>query len=112
MSSLITYDEMKAALERAVAERGEGYVYEAPDPGLGCVYRDAEDKPSCIVGLAMSYLRPDLRLRERTALEVLEGIAEPRAIVLAHAVQVAQDAQYTWGAALAYGLEHVESLSP
>lgn len=104
---LITYDEMKAALERAVAERGEGFVYEAPDPRLGCVYYDADFKPSCIVGLAMSYLRPHRRLQEGPAAVSLSGLADDKARCLADFVQQFQDGGEPWGLALSQGLNEV-----
>lgn len=102
---LITFDEMKAALERAVAERGENYVYTRP--GQTCLYRHEGDVPGCLVGLAMSYLRPDVRLEEEEAFFALRGHAEENAISLANWAQSYQDGGLSWGRSLAKALEKV-----
>jgi hypothetical protein len=44
----ITYEEMDAALAKAVAERGEDYVYEGT-----CIYVSEQDEPQCGVGCAL-----------------------------------------------------------
>lgn len=86
---MITYAEMKAALERAVEERGADFVYPEEwretkirhDTEIHlCRYRLPDGRPGCIVGLAMSYLMPDVVLREfRGAAEALEIVKEPQA---------------------------------
>lgn len=98
--TLITYDEMKAALERAVAERGEGYVYPG-NGGGGCSYYKPDGSPDCLIGLAVSYIRPDVRLQWGTyAEEALFDIADSRAVRLAHIAQHQQDTRAPWGHAL------------
>ena len=62
---MTTYAEMKAALERAVEERGADFVYpEEWRETRMCRYRLPDGRPGCIVGLAMSYLMPDVVLQE------------------------------------------------
>lgn len=105
---LISYDEMKAALECAVAERGEGFVYpeewkrkELGDIGSSCQYRLEDGTPGCIVGMAMSYLRPDVVLPEFTGSErALDGLVDDLADHLAAEAQRHQDMGATWGEAL------------
>lgn len=45
----ITYEDMHAAFEKAIADRGADYVYE---PAV-CTYFDAHGAPSCGVGYAL-----------------------------------------------------------
>lgn len=106
MSKLINYEEMKAALERAVAERGAEYrdYYDNDQSEPYSVYRDYKDQPVCIVGLAMSYLRPDIRLEEEQAPVALSKYADTAAIGLASIVQEHQDDGATWGKALSLAL--------
>jgi len=76
-----------------------------------CAYRNYDDTPSCIVGTALSYIHPDVRLTEHLhcAVErgfsiedcILNDIATPEAAWYARAAQYAQDNGHTWGHALA-----------
>lgn len=105
---MITYAEMKAALVRAVSERGYDFVYPEEWKGEeeGCLYRLPDGSPACIIGLAMSYLKPDAVLKEgRPARFSLRNYCEPRAIDLAMQVQCRQDTRRSWGAALKEALE-------
>lgn len=104
---MITYAEMKAALVRAVSERGYDFVYPEEWKGEeeGCLYRLPDGSPACIIGLAMSYLKPDAVLEEgRPARFSLRNYCEPRAIDLAVQVQWRQDTRHSWGVALGQSL--------
>lgn len=99
---------MIEALRRAVEERGPDYVYERPfDPARQdtlCLYRDPiTDEPSCLIGLAISYIYPDLRLKEYTGVSGsftdIENI-EGGAMLIASYAQSVQDSGGTWGEAL------------
>jgi hypothetical protein len=106
---LITLSEMRAAIRRAVEERGADFVYpdewkmsERPSTHAQCQYRRGDGTPACIVGLAMSYLRPDVVLTEFvSAHDVLGGHATRNAIEFAANAQACQDDGATWGEALA-----------
>lgn len=62
----LTYDRAVELLDRAVAEKGEEYVYEIPySPGECAYFHD--ERPGCIVGHVLAYAgleRDDLRGRE------------------------------------------------
>ena len=46
-------------LQRAVAEKGEDYIYKKPGPvGSDCTYTTPDGAPSCIVGYVLGYLDP------------------------------------------------------
>ena len=51
--TIVTLNLAEELLERAVAEKGEGYEY--PDWASGCYY-ERDDAPSCIVGHVFNYL--------------------------------------------------------
>lgn len=103
-SGLITLEEMRGAIKRAVEERGEGFVYEKK---LGyetiCHYNHpVTGEPDCLIGLAWSYLRPTDRLEAvGPACEVLLGKATSNACTYAQEAQWVQDEEGTWGEALA-----------
>lgn len=107
-SGLITLEEMRGAIKRAVEERGEGFVYEQkpwPDypNDLGCHYNHpTTGEPDCLIGLAYSYLRPARRLPSQgSAGYVLQCKATPSACEYAQIAQTKQDIGETWGEALA-----------
>lgn len=108
MNKLITLEEMRGAVRRAVDERGRDFVYPwqwMRHPPLCdtpcCVYKNKDGTPSCIVGLAVSYLRPNVVLREfEAAHEVLPGLADDDATWYAQKAQGIQDQGGTWGEAL------------
>lgn len=121
MSIDITYDTALAALEAAVEEKGEGYVYtpETDDMGFSsCQYLHLDDKgdlnvPGCLVGHAMLTLgvpREELvlfntgndahdligGLKRRKVL----GVVDPKAADLFQVAQGKQDALNAWGTSL------------
>lgn len=70
MTKVIGYDEAVALLKRAVAEKGENYVYTRDAVYNSCQYvRDG--KPSCIVGHVIGYASWD-------ALEIVAEIERKR----------------------------------
>lgn len=108
MNKLITLEEMRGAVRRAVEERGRDFVYPwewMEHPPLCdtpcCVYRRKDGTPSCIVGLAVSYLRPDVVLEEFVlANAALIGLADDSASKYAEVAQSEQDVGVSWGEAL------------
>lgn len=110
----ITPEEALSLLERAVAEKGDGYVYEkvsvgcdgyceadcTEDHGGNCVYFDDQGEPSCILGHAFSYLgmtADDFRRVNREA--VLDTATFQFSNVLARNIfSAAQRAQDGFGA--------------
>ena len=108
-----TDEEFEAALERAVQERGEDYVYpqrnkdkwvdEYHNQAGGCVYSTPDGTPACIIGLALSYLDPSLvpdYNDTNAARDVLPGIVSSVAATAAQYAQDVQDGGDTWGVAL------------
>lgn len=51
-----THDEVTAAIEAVVAEKGEAYTYPNAE---SCVYGYADGTPGCIVGHVVARLDPD-----------------------------------------------------
>lgn len=106
-SRLITLDEIRAAIKRAVEERGEDYVYPEEEKkenpirhSMECQYRKADGTPSCLIGLAVYYINPDIVLPEfRGAWVALQEFADRDAIDYAQAAQTVQDEGGTWGKA-------------
>lgn len=107
---LITLDEMRTAIKRAVEERGEDYIYpeewkkSSPDILYGedyqCQYRNEDGSPSCIIGLAVSYINPNIILKEFTCAHLaLRDMAEDDAGLYATIAQAGQDQGNTWGEA-------------
>lgn len=111
-------EEVTAAIEAVVAERGEGYIY---DNGrnihgdAGCYYADADGaNPSCIVGFVLKALNPEAfkkvvdHERSHESFDVEDAIlyADGEFNVSSEvkaALQRAQDRQdsgKSWGAAL------------
>lgn len=52
-----TREEVTAAIEEAVAEKGNDYIY--PNYDYGCSYADENGEPSCIVGHVVAKLDPE-----------------------------------------------------
>lgn len=101
----ITVDELMPALERAVALKGEEFVYQ----GANCRYfRSGE--PSCIIGHVIADIRPSWvddfaeadSSYEDSQVEApgLRDRFTPEALVAARAAQRLQDCRNPWGEAL------------
>lgn len=105
---MITEEEFTAAMEAAVAERGEDFVY--PDEwrdeySEACRYSLPDGTPACIIGLALHKINPALVPtydNTERALDVFEAIGDvPQNVALAaQRAQSQQDADKTWGVAL------------
>lgn len=106
MTIEITYEQALAALKRAVEERGRDYVY--PERDGACVYFGPDGKPSCGVGLALSYHGLTLEkvgpcnesadpgtLREDGVIS-----ADDETVTLLTAFQSRQDQGMSWGPCL------------
>lgn len=124
-----TLDDFTAAMEKAVADRGNDYVYPQDRPGwshgLMCVYSTQDGEPACIIGQALYNIDPALMpdFAESTEGEdagaeyILEsrrehfsGSEEDFSLLLrsAHKAQVSQDNGDSWGRALSWYLGSVE----
>lgn len=68
-----TYENVLAALEAAVADKGEDYVY--PKAIGSCTYTNVDKSPSCIVGHVVAKLAP-AKLEKIFENEYSEFIAE------------------------------------
>lgn len=130
----LTDDDRKfiAAMEAAVAERGEDWVYPKPerdtdapdyidaylrdawhaDSDGSCVYQTEDGEPACIIGLAMHKAGAELPTFDRivgarcalreSGLNLSEGVLDAAALA-----QSKQDRHVTWGEALAAFKEEV-----
>ena len=119
--SVITFEEMKTALRRAVKERGEDFVYPVGKPAwmtlnsLGtpvCRYALDDGSPACIVGLALSYLCPlDKPVpNNHTIPNAYPSVSfSEGALTLAADVQYAQDRGVPWGFAVESSLKGWDS---
>ena len=113
---MITYAKVVASLKRAVAAKGEGYVYEAPGgPGEDCYYDNANFDPGyyppgesgCIVGwVARDLFGTDVDFIEGNSAEEQPWAAdlEKKAVDLLKNVQFLQDGGSAWGNAVAMGI--------
>lgn len=109
----VTEAEFTAAMEAAVAERGEDYVYPKDNPDFWhphdktCVYQTPTGEPACLIGLAMDKLgldTPGYIETEETAYMMMnthhEAEFPDNVKRAAEAAQYAQDRENTWGEAL------------
>lgn len=113
MSKTLKVDEVTEALNAAVEEKGEDYVY--PNAGDSCTYSDPyadEPTPSCIVGWVIAAVAPKVfeKIRREEASEGesmgVHSLANNGYIkadeVLKEALQAAQSLQddgHPWGVA-------------
>lgn len=111
----LTYEEALALLERAVEERGAEHSTDSE----GCVYQDPVGNPSCLVGLALSYVgwKPGSKTINETRFFALARNIHPedfilpdKAFALLVSAQDYQDAKMTWGSALERAKADVESI--
>ena len=123
----VSYEQAVLALKKAVAEKGENYVYQrlSKANGVGhCVYFNADRSPSCLVGhvLADAGLEPleYTSIANSTAISRLEtlGVVEfadrdlngrSRTLDLLLATQSRQDCSWPWGEAVKESLEYVQN---
>lgn len=110
----LTREKALELLEKAVAEKGEDFVYTSPIADTRvCQYIDSSSNPSCIVGHVVKYLSDELgnqavflELGEhegQSALDlVLPGVVfdSEAALALATAQEVQDSMEDTWGTAL------------
>lgn len=110
----LTREKALKLLERAVAEKGEDFIYTSPVDGSSvCQYIDDSNNPSCIVGHVFKYLADELGNHDIfTELEEYEGnsahdidltgvtILPEASMVLAVAQTVQDSMEDTWGRAL------------
>lgn len=102
MTESDTKPSLRDLLARAVAEKGEDYVYpEEEKDGVGCHYF-YEGRPSCIIGHVLSYLGMTEGPEGSGAIFALRRLGfSPAEEYAAVAAQESQDAGRTWGDALA-----------
>jgi len=115
----LTYQSALDALEKAVADRGEEYVYprQGTSYNSSCLYwHKDEQAPGCLVGLVLHQLGVSAEVLESfgpasikmlaTSLPYLGGVEmSPAAIGLMAAVQRYQDRGEPWGVALKLAVE-------
>lgn len=109
-NATITRENFTAAMEQAVAERGEDFVYpdgwrEQSTSGNGsCQYYVEGVGGACIIGKALENLGVDTsQIPNSDAMEILTelGIHDEGLVSAALTAQVTQDSGGTWGQALA-----------
>jgi hypothetical protein len=96
------YEETTELLQRAVAEKGDGYVYDAD--GAMCRYAEEETgAPSCIVGHVLDYVGLLDQAEEGAGALGVDGVKmnfTNRAGHMLWAAQIMHDHGRTWGEAL------------
>lgn len=111
---MLTVEQVRESLRKAVALKGEGYVYERPATTTDdCFYADPKTgAPSCIAGHVFADLDPAFfaRLAELEAktgesksidfIDLFTEVLEPEALLGLGMSQVVQDTGATWGEAL------------
>lgn len=117
--TVITFDMALEALNAAVDEKGDDYVYQGE--GTFCAYV-ASDEPSCIVGNALHRLGVSIPtlvkmdkcaiggavITSRKVLEVLEDSGftlDDDAVILLSTAQTLQDDEVPWGKAVRVACE-------
>ena len=110
----LTYDQALEGLQKAVQDRGEGFVYQEayPEHRDACYYFETDGQPACIVGHVLhqnGYDGPDPvgdvhRVREVGVL----ACDEEAALLLGYA-QTFQDRGSSWGEAVASAVIRAES---
>jgi hypothetical protein len=119
----LTYETALDALEKAVADRGEEYVYprQGTDTNSSCLYwHKNEQAPGCLVGLALHQLGVSAEVLESfgpagirmlaPSLPHLSGVEmSPAALELMSKVQCYQDQGMPWGSALDRAVVEVEA---
>lgn len=101
----ITYESFLGALGKAVADRGEDYIYR--NSGV-CEYIEEDGSVGCIVGYALTelgYTPENTPLMAhgtgKSATSVLESLGVDNLVVdAARHAQMLQDSRRSWGAAL------------
>lgn len=124
MPHKMTIEKTIEALKKAVAEKGEDYVYKENEEIGWCLYSDRESgQPSCIVGHVLADLDPEAFARvrawelrsarsagvsttifQRVALPDISPVDRPLILALLGDVQNQQDDGVAWGPALAESL--------
>lgn len=107
-----TNQEINEALKKALAEKGEDYVYPLSEKhDRGCMYATDEGAPSCIVGHVLHTLDPELFAgvakweRMKSTLDTAMGDVvrrfhpdlHPDQVKALSYAQVAQDRGQSWG---------------
>ena len=110
MSKVLDHHEAIRLLREVVKGR-EDYVYSCDNPpgytppaGMGydsslCYYRDAEGKPSCVVGCVLDKWEPEIALPEGIAVSngrFLPDRLTDKARSVLFAAQSRQDDEYSW----------------
>ena len=114
MKLQITKTSALASLRKAVAGKGEDFVYEPVDPLVGCLYFDALGMCSCIVGHVLAdhgYTLDDIEKdRNNTLIWSLDHRIDMTAAAksVLSVAQRAQDHGRTWGVALMRAEEEAE----
>ena len=101
---IFTVKEVDDAINKVVSRQGEDYVY--PKWDRGCVYRDIDNCPSCIVGHVVYELEPELLLElcegntmDSQSIIIRERFMDESLYALTEA-QSSQDGGQPWGHAL------------
>lgn len=118
---MITRENFRAALQKAVEDRGEGWVYpdnaewRAPNhigETYACLYVKADGLPACLIGYAVHAIDPEgfahkmggrekpLIVRADQFLHLF-GVKDEGLMGAAMDAQDAQDQGYSWGEAVA-----------
>lgn len=122
----ITYEDVLDEVTKIVNEQGRDHVYEKPDGSHDCLYFADSGAPSCLVGhwihaLDNADFENAVRQAERTspfsaqelidlAIEYnLDIEYESSAIQFLSEAQAMQDRGETWGDALDYAINRIES---
>ncbi len=114
-----TADQALELLERAVATRGEDFVYEKPEDAEFCVYvRDG--KPDCLIGVVLSMVGwTNEELEVADSIGTVSTLAidtrwadrfSKDAVRILGSAQSAQDFGRAWGSALAKAREYAAQL--
>lgn len=105
MPTEITRESYRAALQKAVDEKGSDYVYpkhEGDDVILSCRYVEENGYPGCIHGHALSYLGYSGLPEGRSIYSILTNLSafDDYLRGAAEESQIAQDQGKTWAEAL------------
>lgn len=117
----VDVEQVLELLDRAVAERGEDFIYDATfdarlHGGRSCFYRLPNGRPGCIAGLVVSYVAPGTLpyLAEGVSINGQDALTDfftSTALAVLRAAQRAQDKGARWGVARDKGRASAREIS-
>lgn len=115
MTITLTYEQALEGLERAIAEKPEGYRDPDSGPGINCRNWKSDGAPSCIIGHIMSYYGATSDSIGEGGVQFLVGNRElkvdEKTLILLSGAQGQQDNGKSWREAVDIAKERAEQVA-